>query len=132
MTVFVDTSALYSVVTMADERHDVAQSIFIRLVVNEEPLVTHNYVEVETVSIIHARHGIAPLPQLQEILDIVECLWIDDELHETALRQLLTTGRRGPSLVDRVSFEVMERSGISKAFAFDEHFTAAGFHTLEA
>lgn len=130
MTVFVDTSALYSLVNVADTHHDHARLIFDRLI--NETIVTHNYVEVEAVSLVHARHGIGPLPRLREILDPIERIWIEDDLHEDALERLSLSGRRGPSLVDCVSFEVMERYGINEAFAFDDHFAAAGFRTLDA
>jgi predicted nucleic acid-binding protein len=36
-------------------------------------------------------------------------------------------GRRTLSLVDCVSFEVMRRTGIRKAFAFDRHFQDYGY-----
>lgn len=36
--------------------------------------------------------------------------------------------RSGPSLVDCASFTVMEDLGLTRAFAFDEDFTRAGFH----
>ena len=34
------------------------------------------------------------------------------------------------SLVDAVSFEVMRRDKLTHAFAFDQHFTVAGFELL--
>ena len=48
-------------------------------------------------------------------------------LHERAVAALLTAGDRDLSLVDCVSFEVMRRSGLDTAFAFDEGFTKQGF-----
>jgi predicted nucleic acid-binding protein len=35
------------------------------------------------------------------------------------------------TLVDAVSFEVMKRERITHAFAFDHHFTVAGFALLD-
>jgi uncharacterized protein len=35
------------------------------------------------------------------------------------------------SLIDAVSFEVMRRERLTHAFAFDHHFTVAGFELLE-
>ena len=34
------------------------------------------------------------------------------------------------SLTDAVSFELMVREGLSEAFAFDRHFTVAGFQLV--
>lgn len=36
----------------------------------------------------------------------------------------------GASIVDHVSFAVMRRLGLSKAFTNDRHFRGAGFETL--
>lgn len=35
------------------------------------------------------------------------------------------------SLIDAVSFEVMQRNKMTSAFAFDRHFSAAGFELLQ-
>ncbi|MDP2857839.1 MAG: VapC toxin family PIN domain ribonuclease, partial [Bacillota bacterium] len=43
---------------------------------------------------------------------------------------LLTAGRRNLSLVDCVSFDVMRRLGMEKAFAFDAHFAEQGFQCM--
>jgi predicted nucleic acid-binding protein len=39
-------------------------------------------------------------------------------------------GAGGAGIVDQVSFTVMRRLGISKAFTNDRHFRAAGFEVL--
>ena len=39
----------------------------------------------------------------------------------------MAAGRRDLSLVDCASFEVMRRSGIRTAFAFDPHFGEFGY-----
>jgi predicted nucleic acid-binding protein len=43
---------------------------------------------------------------------------------------MLAAVRRDVSLVDWVSFEVMRRSGIGTAFAFDRDFRRHGFATI--
>jgi predicted nucleic acid-binding protein len=43
---------------------------------------------------------------------------------------MLAAARRKVSLVDWVSFEVMRRTGIDVAFAFDDDFRAQGFRTV--
>ncbi len=129
MTVFVDTSALYALVSATDRRHADARSTFSDLLA-EESLTTHNYVEVETISLVHARHGPRPVARVREILEVIEIIWVDEDIHTTALDRLASGRRGGPSLVDLVSFEVMERDGIEDAFAFDEHFADAGFRPI--
>jgi predicted nucleic acid-binding protein len=131
VTVFVDTSALYALISATDRRHEEARSTFSDLL-SSEPLTTHNYVELETISLVHARHGPAPVGRVREILDVIDVLWVDEDIHTTALDRLSEGRRRGPSLVDLVSFEVMERDGIEDVFAFDDHFADAGFHPIGA
>jgi len=51
-------------------------------------------------------------------------------LHRAATSAYLAATRRGPSLVDRVSFELMRHRGIMVVYAFDRDFRAAGFSTV--
>jgi predicted nucleic acid-binding protein len=53
--------------------------------------------------------------------------WIGIEQHNLAISALLTAGRRGLSLVDCASFEIMRSRGINTAFTFDLHFAEQGF-----
>ncbi len=129
MTVFVDTSALYSLGSIRDPNHTLASARISHLIESER-LLTHNYVVTETVALLHRRHGPRPVARVRMLLEAVECVWIDDELHNAALDRILDRGRDGPSFVDHVSFEVMERHGIDTAFAFDADFRTAGFRLV--
>jgi predicted nucleic acid-binding protein len=40
---------------------------------------------------------------------------------------LASSGKRSPSLVDCVSFEIIRKSAIDRAFAYDHHFEDRGF-----
>jgi len=46
-------------------------------------------------------------------------------------RELTKAGRRHVSLVDHISFLVMNRRGLTRAFAFDPHFKTQGFRLFE-
>jgi predicted nucleic acid-binding protein len=126
VTVFVDTSALYALLSVSDRDHERARTTFARLL-DDEPLVSHNYVELETISLVHARHGRRPLPRLRALLDVIECVWVDEELHAAAWERVARRGRTGPSFVDLVSFEVMARLELTTAFAFDDDFATEGY-----
>lgn len=67
---------------------------------------------------------------LDELLPPLEVHWVERDVHDTALSTLLAAGRRKASFVDWVSFEVMRREGIERAFAFDRDFAAQGFETV--
>ncbi|MDP9023176.1 MAG: PIN domain-containing protein [Actinomycetota bacterium] len=129
MTVLVDTSALYALLVATDAAHDVARRAFAR---HAEPgrLVTHNYVVVETVSLLQVRIGTDAVRSLvDELLPALIVGWVDAETHAAALARV-ADGPRSVSLVDRVSFAVMRRRGITTAFAFDEDFRREGFEMV--
>ncbi|MCB2261971.1 MAG: hypothetical protein LGR52_03395 [Candidatus Thiosymbion ectosymbiont of Robbea hypermnestra] len=95
------------------------------------PLVTSNYVLVESFALIQARLGVDAVRAFNDaILPVVVCQWVTEEDHAAAVEAVLTSGRRGLSLVDCSSFRVMRRLGIHRAFAIDRHFREQGFDLL--
>jgi predicted nucleic acid-binding protein len=62
---------------------------------------------------------------LQELVPLLETVWVDRELHAAAVAAYAS--RRRASLVDSVSFELMRRRGIEQALALDEDFVREGF-----
>ena len=96
-----------------------------------EPLLTHNYVVLETTALTQRRLGGAAVRALHEdLLPLVDVVWVDEDLHRAAVTALLAGIRRRVSLVDWVSFELMRRRGIETAFAFDRDFGVQGFETV--
>lgn len=62
-----------------------------------------------------------------------EWLPVSADLQRDAIARWLTRfSDQAFSLVDAVSFEVMRRNKLTHAFAFDQHFTVAGFELLRA
>jgi predicted nucleic acid-binding protein len=126
--VFVDTSALYAVLDRDDEHHTVANMIWKRLLRSEAPLLTHSYVLVETYALVQRRLGLEAVRALHhDVIPIFGIVWVDENIHRPAIEVLLASASRSVSLVDRVSFSVMRREGIRRAFAFDEDFEREGF-----
>ena len=62
-----------------------------------------------------------------DVLPVLDVVWVDGELHAEGMAALLTAGKRHLSLVDRVSFSCMRRHGLTRAFQFDRHFKDQGF-----
>lgn len=123
--IFTDTSALFALVDPADDGHAKARSFFEE---DAKPLLTHNYVLLESVALVQRRLGPSALRVLLE--DLVPSLivrWVDEEIHRAASSALLAAVRRKTSFVDWVSFEIMRREGIEQAFTFDRDFAAQGF-----
>jgi predicted nucleic acid-binding protein len=129
VTVFVDTSALYALLSGDDPMHQRATETFLGL--ESADLLTHNYVVVECCALVHRRLGPAATRALvDDVLAPVEIDWIDEPVHRVASATFLSSGAGGPSLVDCASFEVMRLRTIQTAFAFDRHFADAGFDML--
>ncbi len=132
MRVFVDTSAFYALLSPNDSHHGEAARIWAGLLEVRAELETHNYILVETVSIIQSRLGFkAAEAFLQSLRGVVRVHWIDEELHSRAESAFRTAERGDLSLVDCVSFEVMRLRGCELAFAFDRHFGEHRFAVLK-
>ncbi len=128
MSVFIDTSALVALLDADEARHGQAGLIWKELLGSGASIVTTNYVLVETCALTQRRLGSAAVRVLtDDLLPVVEVVWIGRDLHERAVSVLVAASRRDLSLVDAVSFEVMRGRGLDQAFAFDRHFEEAGF-----
>ena len=129
--VFVDTSALYALLDYDDAHHPQAKGIWAQLLEAEAPLLTHSYVLVETFALVQRRLGLEAVRALHDdLIPVLEVVWVEEDLHGEAVEALLAYGSRAISLVDWVSFLLMRRRGIRRAFAFDEDFEQQGFETL--
>lgn len=128
MRVFVDTSAFYAVLDADDQGHPPAKETWLMLLETGASLLTSNYVLVETSALLQNRLGVEAVRVFhQDVLPVLETIWVDETVHRAASSAFLTAGRRKLSLVDCVSFEVMRRGGIETAFTLDGHFAEQGF-----
>ena len=133
MTVFVDTSALFALLDAEDAGHDLAFPGWDSGIDECAGFVTTNYVLVETISLVQRRLGIDAVRTLiDEMLPMVDTIWVTDADHATSLSLLLMAGRRHLSLVDCVSFTVMRRLGIREYLGLDPHFEEQGFTRYSA
>ena len=131
MSVFVDTSAFFAVLDADDENHDRARQVWEDLLTQEAVLVCSNYVLVETLALVQHRLGLPAVRTFQEdIMPVLNVEWVDETIHQVGIASVLAAARRGLSLVDCVSFEIMRRLGIKTAFVFDHHFDEQGFECL--
>lgn len=124
---FVDTSAIYALADRADPNHQRAVKCFATLLESGARLVTHNYVIAESMALLQRRLGLQSALRFASDVRSFEVEWVTAPVHEAAVAALAENGSRGVSLVDHVSFVVMESRGLSRAFAFDADFGARGF-----
>lgn len=124
--IFVDTGAWYSAYVAVDERHQMAADW---LEQNEKPLVTTDYVISEFLTLCRAR-GVDNTGRqigrwmLNEDLAIVEHVTPEDV--EQAFSIFATYDDKPWSFTDCTSRVIMQRLGVTTAFAFDDDFRQFG------
>lgn len=129
MTTFVDTSAFFALLSADDANNGRATRWLDEVAASEdEHLVTHSYVVIESIALIHRRLGTDLVRTfIDHLLPVCEIRFVDPGLHERAIVAYLASLRRRSSFVDRTSFEQMRAEGVRRAFAFDGDFANEGF-----
>jgi predicted nucleic acid-binding protein len=128
MRIFVDTSALYALLDRDDGNHPKAKKAWGEFINPENTLVTSNYVLVETFALLQSRLGFDAVRGFQEdMFPTLHVEFVTPGIHRLGVTALLSASRRGLSLVDCVSFEVMRDLGMKTAFTFNSHFREQGF-----
>jgi predicted nucleic acid-binding protein len=131
MKIFVDTSALYALLDRDDTSHARAKKAWGEIMQPENTVVTSNYVLVETFALVQSRLGLEAVRGFQEdLVPILHVEFVTSTIHRLGVAALLSAARRGLSLVDCISFEVMRDLGIKAAFTFDAHFREQGFEAV--
>ena len=133
--VFLDTSALFAVLDADDESHEEAARTWNRLLDDwargRMRLVTHNGIVLESSALVARRLGMRALRDLHDdLLPLADIVWIREPLLERAAAAMFAAGRRGVSLTDWVSFELMRHRRLRFAFTFDTDFEKQGFRRI--
>lgn len=129
--ILADTSAIYALLDRADPNHPPAVQALEGFRTGDARLVTHGHVVLEVVTLVQRRLGMIAVRRfVDDLLPLIEVIHVDELLHAEALEALIAAGQRHVSLVDRVSFLVMRRHGIARAFAFDADFATEGFELI--
>jgi predicted nucleic acid-binding protein len=124
VSVVVDTSAIFALLDRHDAHHDAAVAFWTDP--DDEDLVTHAYVVVESVALVRSRLGPAAVDALVDgLLPGIRVEMVDRPLHDMSLATLRQLAG-GTSLVDRVTLGFAARHGIHRAFAFDADLADAG------
>ncbi len=127
-TFFADTSGFVAALDAEDANHVRASA---RIRDNEtDQYITTNYVVLEAVSLVHRRLGRAAVHLLiEQLLPLADLHIVDGPTHQAGIARFLRSTAR-VSLVDAISFEVMDQLGIRTAFAFDRDFAREGYAVL--
>jgi predicted nucleic acid-binding protein len=125
---YIDTSAILALFVSTDVSHQEAKRLFEHLRSQAAGLVTTSYVLLETYALLGRRLGLAAVRAFREDFSpLLEIVWVDRNLHERGLDLLLARSLRDLSLVDAISFLVIQEERIADVFAFDGHFDQQGF-----
>jgi hypothetical protein len=131
-TVFVDTGAWVALADRSDAHHKEAVEALL-IIQDRCRLLTTNLVIAETYILIRRNlgfeAGIRFLDSVQGSPRTTKLL-SDESLEKAATDTLRKYNDQDFSYTDAVSFEVMKRHGIERAFSFDRHFHTAGFSLL--
>ena len=91
------------------------------------PLLTHNYVLVESAAVLQRRLGMTSALSFHAESKTFLVHWITQEDHTEAVDLLEQRGKRNLSLVDCMSFVVMKQHSVTTALVYDSDFQAEGF-----
>lgn len=134
MRALIDTSALLALSRTGDQYHDRALELADRHLGSGGRYISTTLVLGELHShLLYLRGPKAARIALTHLLDdpVHEWLEVGPELvREAVVRWLRRFADQDFSLVDAVSFEVMRRQDVERAFAFDRHFEVAGFELV--
>lgn len=129
---FIDTSAFYALMDRSDAHHEKARHLWISLLEEESHLQTTNYIIIETLALLQSRLGFEAAHLFSnDILGLVDILWVDKPRHNLAFELWLSLGRKKLSLIDCVSFITMRNYELKNVFGFDRHFEEQGFKILD-
>jgi predicted nucleic acid-binding protein len=129
MRIFVDTSYYIARAMPRDQWHAAS----IRVVKPGMTFCTSSMVLNEVISLMQCRGYLSPaltfLERVRQSEDL-QIVYPDAALQSEAWDLFGRWAGAGANAVDCVSFAIMRRLGIRKAFTFDRHFHSAGFETL--
>lgn len=131
--IFVDTGAWVALADKDDAYHKKAATAYPSILKTHRSLITSNLVIAEAyVLILNELGRKAALTFLEGIKASPRILKIysNEEIEADAEKILIKYEDQDFSYTDAVSFAVMERLKITKAFCFDKHFLTAGFENI--
>ena len=129
--VFLDSVGLLAVWNGSDQWHPAANAAFAQLNAERQPMVTTSFVLLECGNAAARMPFRAEVDRLRTRFEVAGTLVHppEEDWHLTWAAYARAEADQA-GIVDHVSFVIMRRLGISRAFTNDRHFRAAGFETL--
>jgi uncharacterized protein len=133
--VLLDTGAFVAARHRDDQHHQAALRTLRALAERGVRMLTTNYVFAETYTTLLVRANRDEAVRWGSEFRAgraIELIRVDRSVEDAAWEILESHEDKQWSYVDAVSFALMEREGISTAFAFDEHFRQRGLAVIPA
>ena len=132
--VFADTSGWANAFVKTEPYHTEASTLVKQWQQNNRGVVTTNYVLSELITLfirlrVPRAKGLNYIKALHSV-DWIEIIHVDKSLDEKAWELLADRLDKQWSLVDAVSFVIMQDRGITEALTEDHHFEQANFECL--
>jgi uncharacterized protein len=131
--IFLDTAYAIALSASADEHHERAVLLAKRIKKERAKLVTTRGVLLEignALARLRYRHAAIGLLQSLESDPAVEIVPLSEGLYGRGLHLFSERSDKEWSLIDCLSFVIMQDRGIQAALTTDEHFQQAGFRAL--
>ncbi|MGA2548245.1 MAG: hypothetical protein ABSF43_16990 [Rectinemataceae bacterium] len=129
--VFIDTAALYGIIFPRDQLNDLCKEILQYLIDTQCRLVTHKWIEYETISRLK-KNGAEYCDAYTKIKQTLpmSVYEVSQKIEHEALQLFWNYRDKAWSVTDCVSFSMMAAMTLSYAFTSDHHFSEAGFFPL--
>jgi predicted nucleic acid-binding protein len=128
--IFLDTSGLVALFDARDQHHQAGRAAWTRLQAEAAALVMTDLIVVETVTLLRRHAGFAAAQRVGERLlsgAVAELVYTDPDLMERGWALFEKYSDHDLSLTDAVSFALMRKRRMKRAFTFDKDFQNAGF-----
>ena len=131
MNVFIDTCAFISLIDSDDDFHGLAFDLFSKASKDNADFLTSDYVILETIFLLQKIIGLSAVKDFKKLmLPIIKIIWIDEEIHNNSLNNLIAAEKKKISLTDYSSFYILDNYNIDKVFTFDKHFKEKSYKIL--
>ena len=131
MTVFLDTVGLLAIWDESDQWHVASKASLSKLLADRADLITSSFVLLECGNAAARRPYRSTVSRLRKQMEPGHRLIVPTvEDWQSAWLAYERGEADSAGIVDHVSFAIMRRLGIARAFTNDGHFRAAGFETL--
>ena len=129
--VFLDTVGVLAMLDVRDQWHHAAEEAWARILADQADFMTTSLILVECANAAARRPYRTAVAELREALTAANAVVSPlDAEWEQAWQSYARGVVASAGVVDHLSFLVMRRYGLTRAFTNDRHFLAAGFQIL--